>query len=89
MTSVIEPNPDHDLLIRIDARMEAFISEVRATNQQFTMTDADHESRIRILEAASDQLKGTIRGLRWVVGGLTFLFGVIEPAVLFILGGKK
>lgn len=65
---------DHDLLIRLDAKMDNFI-----TGQ------SDQEVRIRSLEAGDEQRKGAIVTLR-IFGGISvFVVGAVEPIILHYL----
>lgn len=83
-----QPDSDHDLLIRIDARMESFVTEVRTQNQQFTSQVNDHEARMRVLESNDDRREGSVRALRLMVGAVGVIVGLIEPVALFYLGNK-
>ena len=49
---------DHDVLIRIETRMDSFITEMRQTNAASLATTSDHEARIRVLEVDRDRNTG-------------------------------
>lgn len=72
---------DHDLLLKLHGKIDTLI-----TLQQSTGTDlADHEARIRSLDKENNDLKGTVRGIRWALGGVGALIGIVEPFILFYL----
>lgn len=47
---------DHDLLIRVETKVDAFIK-----------AQTDHELRIRVLEASREQLEGSFQTIKGVV----------------------
>lgn len=72
---------DHDLLLKLHGKLDTLI-----TLQQTAGADlADHEARIRALDKDNTDLKGTVRGVKWALGGIGALIGVVEPFILFYL----
>lgn len=71
---------DHSTLIRIEATLVAFITEMRSGNANAAITQADHEKRIRDLESDNAQLKGSRNSQRWMLG----VIGVIASLTPFI-----
>jgi hypothetical protein len=53
------PSADHDLLIRIETKVDSFLA-----------ASSDHEVRLRGVEADREQLQGSIRALKAVAGAL-------------------
>lgn len=64
---------DHDVLTRVEAKIDSFISG-----------QADHETRIRLLEGDGDRLAGTVKGLRWSIAAMGAVIGLIEPFIIVI-----
>lgn len=56
-----ETNGDHDLLIRIETKVDAFLA-----------AQVDHETRLRIVEADREQIQGSLRVLKGIAGILGF-----------------
>lgn len=52
----VETLSDHDLLIRLDTKVDQFIN-----NQ------ADHEARLRVLKSNQDEMHGSIRALKAII----------------------
>lgn len=76
---------DHDLLIRIDEKLTAFVTESRQVTQNITNQVSDHEARLRIQESTIENQKGSIAALRTVFAVVAFLVGAIEPVALWYL----
>ena len=72
---------DHDLLLKLHGKIDTLITLQRNTGNDL----ADHEVRIRAAEKESTSLRGTITGIRWVLGGVAAVAGIVEPIVLFYL----
>lgn len=77
---------DHDLLIRLDQKLDSHIAEVRQSTTLLANSDTDHETRIRGLENSGNELQGSIRALRWIIGILTLAVGSIAT---FIIAFKR
>lgn len=92
MTTPEELNrADRDLLIRLDQKLDSHIAEVRQNNSMLSTADTDHENRLRSLEKAQDEFRGTLRGLRWATTILGLVAAIIEPAItlwVYSRGGK-
>ena len=62
MASTIMPQDDHDLLIRLDTKVDSLTQEIRHYNTSTGDTLKDHEGRLRSLENAQEINKGTQSG---------------------------
>lgn len=69
---------DHSLLIRLETKVDSFI-----TSQN------DHEVRLRTLEKDAEGRDGSLRALKWLVGALGTLAAIIEPLVAWYVGTHK
>lgn len=78
MTPSVDTNTDHDLLIRLEAKVDAFIK-----------SQNDHEARLRIIESEREQLIGSIRALRWISGFLGLLAGLAAAMGTWALVVRK
>jgi hypothetical protein len=56
---------DHDLLIRLDAKLDQFIH-----------AQDDHEARLRVVESTRDQLNGSIRTLKGIISFIGLLAAI-------------
>lgn len=54
---------DHDILVGLVSRFDAFASEMRDKVNAFIDGHKDHEMRIRLLERDNENLKGQIEGV--------------------------
>lgn len=72
---------DHDRLVRLEGKIDTFILMQTATSTEV----ADHEQRLRVAETNYTDLNGTIRGLRWALGAVFAIAGLIEPLILFFV----
>jgi hypothetical protein len=79
---------DHDLLVTLVAKVDAFISGQNATQ-------SDHESRIRVLEQANTVQQGSSQArkdvsntTKWVIGTLIGLLGLAVAGIGILLGTK-
>lgn len=54
---------DHDILVGLVSRFDAFASEMRDKVNAFIDGHKDHEMRIRLLERDNENLKGQIDGV--------------------------
>lgn len=77
---------DHDTLIRVEAKMDGLVQEVRTTNTNNVTVAADHEARIRLLEIDKDKATGAASGtdklknLLFAIAGL--VVGLIGSLIL-------
>jgi nitrogen fixation/metabolism regulation signal transduction histidine kinase len=53
---------DHDLLIRVETKVDAFIN-----------AQSDHELRLRVLEASREKLEGNFQGVKVIVAFLSLM----------------
>lgn len=89
MAPAVETLPaDHDLLIRLDQKLDSHIAEVRQNNANFTFNATDHETRIRVLERDADQQKGTIRTLKYILTALGVVAAIADPLLFWIKKGQ-
>lgn len=67
---------DHDLLIQLNTKFDAFSSEMKDANKQSTEKITDHEVRIRALERHDNVQDGTISGVKsatYIANGIILL----------------
>lgn len=68
-------NTDHDLLVRLDTKVDGFIS-----------SQVDHETRLRVVEKLTEQGIGSHKGSattwNWISTSLLVLAAVVEPVVI-------
>lgn len=55
---------DHDLLIRIDEKLNNINDSNKKTEEKLT----DHETRLRVEEKHSESQDGAISAIKWTVG---------------------
>lgn len=72
---------DHDRLVRLEGKIDTFI----ALQGDVKAEISDHESRMRLLESESNSNKGTLKGIKWVIGIVITVIGILEPLVLLYL----
>jgi hypothetical protein len=63
---------DRDLIILLLTKMDTVCS-----------TQDDHEKRLRDEEKASSELRGSITGIKWVGGFITFIIGILGAWIGF------
>ena len=74
----MEAQNDHDLLIRIDTKLDIF---VRQTAADIT----DIKERVTELEREADQRRGFFRGANW----LWSFIGALPPTLILLVYGAK
>lgn len=79
---------DHDLLIEVNANVKNLTTTISAHIESNNRLTDDHETRIRELESANQQLKGSQRALKTTMAIVTSVFGVVS-AVLGIIGFSR
>lgn len=79
---------DRDLLIRLDANMDALRGEVSTMRLAIGGQIADHEARLRLQEAASDRNEGSIRAFRamMAIGGTILV--IVQIVITVWLAGR-
>lgn len=79
---------DHDILVDLSARFDAFASEMRDKVNTFLDGHRDHETRIRLLEKDSFDFKGQMKGAtktsRMVYSGLTLIVLALSVVVAWL-----
>lgn len=83
---------DHDVLIRVETKMDSLTTELRTSNVNAATQLTDHETRIRVLEK-SDEMKigdqtGAIRTRNFVITIISILLTVISIYILYLSGRK-
>ncbi len=84
----IQSISDHDLLIKLDTKMDGLISEMVQLRDGNAKAIADHENRIRSLEQLSDEQKGSLRTLKWVGGMVSAIVAIVEVIVIYLTRHK-
>jgi hypothetical protein len=69
------PNGDHELLQRVDVKLDNLKADVTALNSNFGVTTSDHEGRIRILESFKSV----------IFGGLILSNVIIVPILIWLV----
>lgn len=69
-----EQMTDHDILISLNVKVDQFIAG-----------QADHESRLRVLETEKEQLQGSIKTLKGLITGVGILSAVIAAVAAWIV----
>lgn len=75
---------DHDLLLSLHGKVDALVTLLNNAK----VSIGDHEARLRSLEKDNTDLRGTLTGVRWVLGVVATIVGVIEPLVIFYFSNK-
>lgn len=82
------PTPDHDLLVKLNENMLSLRDEMRSITATFNNQYADHEARLRVVEASNERLDGASKATRWLLAAIAATATIIEPLVLWLLGGN-
>lgn len=78
---MIEPTPDHDLLIRIDTKLDMYA-------RQLSEIKVDVDKRFTELWVAVDILKSDVQNAKGFIAGSKFiwaLLGAIPPSLFMLL----
>lgn len=79
---------DHDILIRLNENVQSMREEMRQVTANLNTQYADHEARLRVIEAASERQEGANRAFRVLLGAIGIIATIIEPIVLWLLQGN-
>ncbi|MEA9986264.1 hypothetical protein [Subtercola sp. RTI3] len=77
------PTPDHDLLIQVNTNVINLTTSLQAYTTQTSGQMQDHESRLRVEEALSQQTMGAQKSIRNLIS-LISIIGVIFDIALGI-----
>jgi len=65
---------DHDLLIKVETKLDSLKEDIRVLNDGTSKTISDHESRIRLIEGRIFTWGGGLLALQFVVGIVLWYF---------------
>lgn len=83
------PMNDHDLLIEVSTTVKNMNTTLAAYNTNTSNSINDHETRVRLLEADNQQIKGAQKNQRmWlaVLGAVVGIGGLVLGIIQFIRG---
>lgn len=80
------PNSDHDTLIRLETKFDAFAQEVRQQNVEFTKIVGDHEARLRLNESALTRVGTQIKTATTVASLVGGIIGFVASTAIGIAG---
>lgn len=83
------PNSDHDTLIRLETKFDAFAQEVRQQNVEFMKTIGDHEARIRLNESALDRVGTQLKTTATIASLIGGFLGFAVSTTIGLLGFFK
>lgn len=77
-----EMQPDHDLLIRMDEKLNGIVGTLSNMDSKVEK----HETRITLQEKHSERQDGAISALKWALGAFIGLVGIGIPILIWLKG---
>lgn len=80
---------DHDLLIQLNTKFDAFSTEMKESNKQSSEKITDHEVRIRTLEKHNNVQDGSISGTKSTMVVISTILTIAIAAIGVYVALKK